>query len=211
MSEPLSRSPEVLEAKPNGDLRALVARAQTGDTDAQSALVRQYSRRVTGLVRRIIPLRHAVEDVVQVVFIKMVRRLGSLRDPAVFEQWLFALARNAALDFLRRRRCQPTLVFDDLESVAAPDHGAMVVEEIMAALDRALKLLSPRDRQLVRLIVEGNSYRVVAEREGLSVGAVKVRLHRVRPILRTCVREAIGARSAAGWKWNPPPRGCLAA
>jgi RNA polymerase sigma-70 factor (ECF subfamily) len=192
-------------------LLALISRAQIGDVDAQSALVLRYSRRVTGLVRRIIPLRHAVEDVVQVVFIKMVRRLGSLRDPAMFEQWLFALARNAALDFIRRRRCQPTLVFDDLEGVAAPDHGALVVEEIMAALDRALKQLSPRDRQLVRLIVEGNSYRVVAEREGLSVGAVKVRLHRVRPLLRTCVREAIGAQSPAGRKWNPPPRDCLAA
>jgi RNA polymerase sigma-70 factor (ECF subfamily) len=211
VNPPSVSSTTATETRNSPELLALVARAQAGDIDAQSALVRRYSRRVSGLVRRIVPLHHAVEDVVQVVFIKMVRRLGSLREPAVFEQWLFALARNAALDFIRRRRCQPTLVFDDLETVAAPDASALAVEEIMAALDRALKHLSPRDRKLVRLIVEGHSYRVAAEREGLSVGAVKVRLHRVRPLLRMCVREAIGARVPADRKWCPPPGGCLAA
>jgi RNA polymerase sigma-70 factor (ECF subfamily) len=190
----------------------LVLRAQAGDLDAQSTLVRRYTRRVSGLLKQIVPQRHAVDDVTQVAFIKMVRRLPSLRDPGVFEQWLFALARNAGLDYIRRRRCQPTLVFDDLEGVPAPDRcGAPAVGEIMEALNLALTRLSPRDRRLVRLIVEGNSYQVVAQCEGLSVGAVKVRLHRVRPLLRMCVREAIGAPPLSSQLASPPPRPCLAA
>jgi RNA polymerase sigma factor (sigma-70 family) len=194
------------------ELSAIVARAQAGDLGAQTELVRRYTRRISGFVRRMIPQRSAVEDVVQTVFIKMVRRLGLLREPRVFESWLFALARNTALDFIRRRRCQPAMVSDDFRLLSAPDTSStQAVDEIMTALDRALTRLSAKDQQLVRLIVQGNSYAVVAEREGLSVGAVKIRMHRVRPFLRSSVGEAIGVRLPSTKKWRPPSRDCLAA
>ncbi|MBI4622479.1 MAG: hypothetical protein HY736_04555 [Verrucomicrobia bacterium] len=84
------------------ELLAIVLRAQSGDLNAQSELVRRYTARVSGFVRPIISQPSAVEDVAQMVFIKMVRRLGLLRDPMTFESWLFTLARNAALDYIRR-------------------------------------------------------------------------------------------------------------
>lgn len=190
----------------------LVIRAQAGDLGAQSELVRRYTRRISGFVRRIVPQRNAVEDVVQTVFIKMVRRLGLLREPRLFESWLFALSRNAALDFIRRWQCQPKTISDDFQLMSVPDtSSAHTVGEIMVALDRALARLSAKDRQLVTLIVQGHSYRVVAEREGLSVGAVKIRMHRVRPFLRLSVGEAIGARLPSTKKWSPSSRGGLAA
>jgi RNA polymerase sigma-70 factor (ECF subfamily) len=146
------------------------------------------------------------------VFIKMVRRLELLRDPAVFESWLFKLARNTAVDFLRRRRCRPNTVWDERELEQAPDVSSdRPVAEIMEALSLALARLSPTDRNLVNLIVEGNSYQTVAAREGLTVGAVKVRLNRVRPYLRLSVGGAIGARVNAGTKWRQPSRTRLAA
>jgi len=149
-------------------------------------------------VRPILFQPSAVEDVVQMVFIKMVRRLTLLRDPAVFESWLFRLARNTAVDFLRRRRCRPTMVSDEQTFEQAPDTSSeRSVAEIMEALHVALTRLSPKDRNLVTLIVEGNSYQTVAAREGLTVGAVKVRLNRVRPFLRVSVGEAVGVRVGA--------------
>lgn len=196
----------------NNELIALVIRARSGDLGAQSELVRRYTRRISGFVRRIVPQRSAVEDVVQTVFIKMVRRLGLLREPRMFESWLFTLSRNTALDFIRRRRCQPETVSDEFELLAAPDAGsAQAVAEIMTALDHALAKLNPKDQQLVRLIVQGHSYRIIGERTGLSVGAVKIRMHRVRPLLRSRVSEAIGARLPSTKKWPPSSRGCLAA
>jgi RNA polymerase sigma-70 factor (ECF subfamily) len=65
---------------------------------AQSDLVRRYQSRIAGYVRPMLSAGDGVDDVVQNVFVKMVRRLGALRDPAVFESWLFTLARNTALD-----------------------------------------------------------------------------------------------------------------
>jgi RNA polymerase sigma-70 factor (ECF subfamily) len=175
---------------------ALVTRAQAGDHDAQSKLVRRYTKRITAFVRPIISQPNAVEDVVQMVFIKMVRRFELLRVTVTFESWLFALARNTALDFIRRRRCRPATVSADENFIDTPYvDSSRALREINEALDLALTRLSPKDRSLVTLIVQGSSYRAAAQREGLSVGAVKLRLNRVRPFLRESVGGAIGLRS----------------
>lgn len=194
------------------ELSAIVVRAQQGDMAAQSDLVRRYTVRISAFVRPILFQPSIVEDVAQMVFIKMFRRLTLLRDPAVFESWLFNLARNTAVDFLRRRRCRPNMVWDERELAEAPDMSSeRSVAEIMEALSLALVRLSPKDRNLVNLIIEGNSYRTVAAREGLTVGAVKVRLNRVRPFLRMSVGGAIGARVSTATKWRQPARARLAA
>ena len=171
-------------------LVTLVLKARTGDSAAQSELVHLYTRRVAGFVRAIIRQPDAVEDVTQMVFIKMFRRLSRLRDPAVFESWLFTLARNTGLDFIRRRNCRPNTVGldEEINQIADPrDDSAMT--EILAALDRALARLNPVDRSLVTQFVAGESYGDIASRAGLSLASVKVRLHRVRPFLRTWVGE----------------------
>ena len=204
-----SANTEALATQTQSELTDLVVRAQRNEMAAQSQLVRRYTVRISAFVRPILFQPSSVEDVVQMVFIKMVRRLTLLRDPEVFESWLFRLARNTAVDFLRRRRCRPTMVSDDVEFERAPDTSSeRPVAEIMEALSIALERLSPKDRNLVTMIVEGNSYQTVAAREGLTVGAVKVRLNRVRPFLRVSVGEAIGVRvgAPAGGKWRQPAR-----
>ena len=181
----------------------LVRRANAGEPAAQSELMRRYTRRVAGFLRAIIRQPEAVEDVTQMVFIKMFRRLGRLRDPAVFESWLFTLARNTGLDFIRRRRCRPNTVAldDEVYQIADPSNsGAM--REIMAALDRALARLNPLDRSLVVQFVAGETYGNIAARAGLSLATVKVRLHRVRPFLRTWVGEMTDTRQRGGKGWR---------
>jgi RNA polymerase sigma-70 factor (ECF subfamily) len=194
------------------ELTALVQRARRGDSAAQSELVQRYTRRVAGFVRGIIRQPDAVEDVTQMVFIKMFRRLSRLRDPAVFESWLFTLARNTGLDFIRRRNCRPATVGldDQIYQIADPRNDA-VLPEIQAALDRALDRLSPIDRSLVTQFVAGDSYGEIATRAGLSLASVKVRLHRVRPFLRTCVGEMTDTRLPGGKGWRAASGNRLAA
>lgn len=210
----MSATAAALAAREKTELVDVVRRAQRDDMGAQSELVRRYTVRLAAFVRPILFQPSSVEDVVQMVFIKMVRRLTLLRDPAVFESWLFRMARNTAVDFLRRRRCRPTMVSDEQRFEQAPDTSSeRPVAEIMEALTLALTRLSPKDRNLVTMIVEGNSYQTVAEREGLTVGAVKVRLNRVRPFLRVSVGEAVGVRvgAPAAGKWRQPARARMAA
>jgi RNA polymerase sigma-70 factor (ECF subfamily) len=188
-SGPRQDSPE------RAELARLVVQARQGNADAQTSLVRQYTRRISGYTRLIIHQPDAVEDVVQTIFIKMFRRLGRLRDPASFESWLFRLARNTAVDFIRRRRCRPVTVAVDDQAFEIPDPAnAQATAEILDALTAALSQVGPKDRELVRLFVEGNSYQNLARRNGLTLGAVKARLHRMRPFLRSYVGEATATR-----------------
>ena len=180
-----------------------VRRAEAGEHAAQADLVHRYTRRIAGFVRSIIRQPDAVEDVTQMVFIKMFRRLNRLRDPAVFESWLFTLARNTSLDFIRRRSCRPSTVTidDEIHQIADPS-DAQATGEILAALDRALTRLTPIDRTLVSQFVAGESYGTIAAQAGLSLATVKVRLHRVRPFLRTWVGEMTETRQRDGKGWR---------
>jgi RNA polymerase sigma-70 factor (ECF subfamily) len=181
----------------------LVGRADAGDPTAQAELMHAYMRRVSGFVRGIIRQPDAVEDVTQMVFIKMFRRLGRLRDPAVFESWLFTLARNTCLDFIRRRSCRPTTVTldDEITQIADPS-STSATTEILAALERALTRLNPIDRTLVTQFVAGESYGSIAAQAGLSLATVKVLLHRVRPFLRSWVGEMTETRQRGGRGWH---------
>ena len=198
-----SESSDHTDSDEKGALIELVRRAEAGDAAAQADLMRRYARRVAGFVRSIIRQTDAVEDVTQMVFIKMFRRLSRLRDPAVFESWLFTLARNTSLDFIRRRNCRPnTVALDEQVNQIADPSNASATTEILAALDRALARLSPLDRTLVSQFVAGETYGEIAEQAGLSLASVKVRLHRVRPFLRTCVGGMTETRQPGckGWQ-----------
>ncbi len=194
------------------ELIGLVNRARRGEPEAQAELVRRYTRRLAGFVRGIIRQPDAVEDVTQLVFIKMFRRLSRLREPQVFESWLFTLARNTALDFIRRRNCRPaTVALDEQVNQIADPRNEGAVPEILAALDRALARLNPLDRGLVTRFVNGDSYGEIARRAGISLASVKVRLHRVRPYLRAAVGEMTATRIAGGRGWGTTAASPLAA
>jgi RNA polymerase sigma-70 factor (ECF subfamily) len=185
----------------------LVDRGRIGDMAAQSELVRRYTPRIGGFVRPIVGQPSAVEDVVQVVFIKMARRIRLLRSSEAFESWLFRLARNTALDFVRRRQCRPITVDDETRLENTADTSSeRVVGEIKEALELALRRLNPVDQKLVRMIVEGHSYTLAAAEAGLSVGAVKVRLCRVRPFLRCSVGGETGVRQPEEAVYAAPRR-----
>lgn len=193
--------------KHSPELLDLIDRARIGNLDAQGELVRRYTARISGFVRPIVMQPSSVEDVVQMVFIKMVRRLRLLRSSEAFESWLFRLARNTAVDFIRRRRCRPIAVEDEAPLDNAVDTSSdRVVGEILEAFELALRRLNPVDQQLVRLIVEGHSYTIAAEQTGLTVGAVKVRLCRVRPYLRCSVGGATGSRAPDAAVFAAPRR-----
>ena len=187
----------------SAELTQLVLRVQRGEPEAERELLERYSRRMTGFVRSIIRQPDAVEDVTQIVLIKLFQRIGRLRDPAQFESWLFTLARNTALDFLRHRSRRPVASSGEEELGNVPDErndGA--VREILDALEGALSQLGPVGRRLVSRFVAGESYLELAADAGLTLGAVKVRLHRIRPFLREWVGSRTESRppGSRGWR-----------
>jgi RNA polymerase sigma-70 factor (ECF subfamily) len=165
-------------------LADLVRRAQKGEESAQRALIVSYQRRVAGFIYAIVGRSDAIEDLAQTVFIKMVRAIERLHDPAQFEAWLFRLARNACIDHLRRQRLRRIFTPFGAEHADIPEPPGAVDAEELDALRHALSRLRPVDRALLALAQEGRSQAEMAEITGTSVVVIKARLHRARERLR---------------------------
>jgi RNA polymerase sigma-70 factor (ECF subfamily) len=126
----LDESPEAMR-----QVRLAIARAKEGDRDALRLLYVRYSDNVYGYVRSIVRDEKEAEDLTQHVFLKLITVICKYDDRGIpFSGWLLRLARNVALDHLRRRRATPT------EEVYGADTH---VDE--AALDRARTLRTALD------------------------------------------------------------------
>lgn len=184
---------------PGEEVAHLVGRGRNGELSALEELVRRYRPRLVGFVRARIRDREAVEDVVQAISAKLVRRLPGLRDAAVFEPWLFTLARNTILDHLRRSRCRPVLIGSEavIEEVCDPSAGDRT-REILEFVEDAGRNMSAINRRILQQIIVGASYRQIARGERISLPALKVRLYRLRHELRARRMEAwdVPGRSA---------------
>jgi RNA polymerase sigma-70 factor (ECF subfamily) len=145
-----------------------VRRAQRGDEAALRDLIVSYQHRVAGFAYAITGRSDSIEDLVQLVFIKMARALSRLKAPEQFESWLFRLARNTCIDYLRRQKLRR--IFTPF----APEHEN--VPEPAGAVDK--------DRALIALVQEGRTHAEIAETFRTTVAAVKARLHRAREQLR---------------------------
>ena len=147
-------------------------------------LIVAYQRRVAGFAYAITGRSDSVEDLAQMVFVKMARAIGRLKAPEQFESWLFRLARNTCIDHLRRQKLRRIFTPFAPEHENIPEADGAVDSEELDALRHALAQLRPKDRALLSLVQEGRSHAEIAEICRTSVAAVKARLHRAREQLR---------------------------
>jgi RNA polymerase sigma-70 factor (ECF subfamily) len=156
---------------------ALVEAARHGDRAAFGRLYELYGRMVHGVLLARAPASD-VDDLLQEVFLKALRQLGSLREPRAFGAWIAVIARRAAADRARRLPDQVELS-DELAAPDAKDDEARRVLRLIRELPEAYR------EPLVLRLVEGMSGPEIAERTGLTPGSVRVNLHRGVAMLRT--------------------------
>lgn len=183
-----------------GDLDgALVARAQAGDREAFEELVRRYSDRLYGVVRRLGLPSDAAQEVTQEVFLRAWRSVGSFKGEARFFTWLYRIGVNEAKRRLERehkRGCVRSL--DEEGAVEPPDteaepHGRVALAELRAALASAVSALPLKYRgPLILRDIEGLSTADSAAILGLHEAAFKSRLHRARVAVRDAVSDHLG-------------------
>lgn len=157
----------------------LVTRALDGDSWAEEALYRRHVRRVSDAASRVLGRNAEAEDVVQETFLKVFSRLGSLRDPTLFERWVMRIAMNKVRGRLRKRRLLRSLGLDrsvddaTLERFAVRETPADVRAEL-ARIDRALRDIAPGHRMAWMLhVVEGFSLPETADACECSLATAK--------------------------------------
>jgi len=158
----------------------LIAAAKAGDLGAFEALVKRYQTDVLRLALHIVRDLGGAEDAAQEAFVRTFRFLPRYRGDSKFSTWLFAIARNCALDELRRskRGGEP---YDGLEmDVPGRNSDAQLGLEIREAMGEL-----PLDLREAVILIDmfGMSYREAALVVRTAEGTLKSRVHRARHLL----------------------------
>jgi RNA polymerase sigma factor (sigma-70 family) len=166
----------------------LMARVRDGELERLAELFERHQRRLFAFFLRLAGDRAAAEDLVQEVFVRMLKYRHTFRSDAEFTPWMFGVARNTAVDHYRARPQREVPEHPDAPEPAAPTvHPVERLEqrERSARLQAALGRLPREKRELLLLARFGEmKYETIGELLGISVGAVKVRVHRALKDLR---------------------------
>ena len=180
----------------------LVERAKKGDETAFEVLVTDNEKRIYNLCRRLTGNPEDAAELTQEAFLYAWRGLSRLQGEGSFSTWLYRLASNACIDFLRkekrRQNLSMTVSLDDEEEarqVELPDERyaperELERTEVRQAVAAGLERLTPEHRQvLVMREINGLSYAEIGAVLGLEEGTVKSRIARARNALRKVLTE----------------------
>jgi len=178
----------VMEPAAREDL-GLVDETLEGNQLSFQLLVERYQGRLFGMIRHYTRNATQVEDIVQDTFLKAYRRLDTFQRQSSFSTWLYRIAVNTALDFLKRAGRNPVLSVEDPEMIrptpgpgglGAPD-ARLQREEIARITHEVLDELPEIFRTvLVLREFEEMAYQDMADLLGISIGTIESRLFRAR-------------------------------
>lgn len=162
--------------------------AQSGDAASYEKLLLELLPLLRGFVARRVSDPSAAEDIVQNVFVAMHRSRQTYHPDRPFRPWIFAIARNAAVDYLRvkgRRAGREEELDSERVAAVESEPGRASAASLSPDLVAALETLPPRQREAVWLLqVEDLSVSEAASQLGITKSALKVRAHRGYRALR---------------------------
>ena len=170
---------------------SLIHQAQQGNLNAFGELARRYYDGVVRVVYRMCGDVQIAEDATQEAFIRAWKKLPAYQPRAPFHNWLYRIAINAALDFLRQK---PTLdIEEEATMIADPNPGpeaALLEKEQAEFLQKAIQKLPAAARTVLVLREYGElSYQEIASVLEIPIGTVMSRLNYARKALRDALQE----------------------
>lgn len=209
---PSTTAPLNRKRKAEFDDTDLIERLKAGDEEALEAIFNRYSAKLYNVAQRILGEVTDAEEVIQDVFWTAFRKAKSFRGSAQFSTWLYRLTINAALGKIRRSKKNKEIEYEEyLPKFQKDGHHSVrpVIDwsdtldekyaerELQQLMNDALNQLKPADKSAVVLSdMEGMSDKEIAVMLGLTVSAVKTRLHRARLFLRGKLAVHLGHSAA---------------
>jgi RNA polymerase sigma factor (sigma-70 family) len=168
----------------------LMLAVRAGEIARLGDLFERYHQPLYGFFVRVTGQRTASEDLVQLVFYRILKYRHTYRDEGKFSAWIYHLARKVAADHFRKNAHAP-VIFDEADDLHdVPDHAPHAAERAaqaddLALMHRALGTLPLEQRELLTLHrFQHVRHEELARLFDCSVGAVKVRMHRALAALR---------------------------
>ena len=185
----------------------LIASVLAGDADSFEPLVKEHEKKIYNLALRMTGDPDDAYDVAQDAFVKAYTSLKDFRGESAFGSWLYRLASNVCLDFLRREKRRGTVSLTvedeelDIADLRFSPEDELERTELRDAINTALMRLPAAARQMIVMRdVSGLSYAEIAETLDLELGTVKSRIARAREKLIAVLSEDETFRARAASK-----------
>jgi RNA polymerase sigma-70 factor (ECF subfamily) len=158
-------------------VQELGQRFRSGDVSAMTDMYRMFSGAVSTVARSLLWSEDLVADAVQQTFVKAWKARSDFDSDRPIAPWLYAIARRAAIDIVRRERRRQGPQPSEADLAVVPIELSDVWETFEVRL--ALDALPPDERQVMRLFYfEGRTHAEIADALGIPLGTVKSRSHR---------------------------------
>jgi len=165
----------------------LIEKALAGDKEAFENVIRLFARAVFAKAYLILQEKESAEDIVQETFIKAFQNRDQLQDGAKFPSWLFSIARNLSVDYVRKFGARPLdsrILHMENEDLKKPDQE-LSGKEARQKIHSAISTLPERHRQVILLrYMEEMDYKTIQKLLGISDGTLRGILGRGLKMLR---------------------------
>jgi RNA polymerase sigma factor (sigma-70 family) len=201
-SKPADRS-EQKRIESRGEDAVLIRRALAGDQRAYRKLRQKYHEPISNLIYRMIRDKDEVEDLTQEAFIKAFMSLSSFNDEFAFSTWLYKIATNNCIDFIRRKKLQTFSIDKPIESKESdyiyelpdstdgPDQD-LIDRQRKKLLEDAINSLPAKYRHVIHLRhIEEKEYQEIAAILKIPLGTVKAHIFRAREMLSKFLRDRL--------------------
>ena len=205
MAEPAERNDSEAQAAPSEEMQ-LVERARHGDLRAYDDLVKRYQERIYATIYHMTANHEDANDLAQESFVKAYQALKSFKGGSSFYTWLYRIAVNKTINFLKQRKNRQHMSLNDLDFNAEhdPDLVALISDktprreaglaELQEKLNAALLKLSESHRMAVVLHdVQGLSHEEIAKIMHCNIGTVRSRLFYARQQLQALLADYVKA------------------
>jgi len=205
MAEPIERNEAEVTSAPAEEM-VLVNRARRGDLKAYDELIRRYQERIYATVYHMTANHEDANDLAQEAFIKAFQALKSFKGGSSFYTWLYRIAVNKTINFLKQRKNRQHMSLNDIDFNAEhdPDLVALIsdktprreagLNELQEKLNAALLKLSESHRLAVVLHdVQGLSHEEIANVMHCNIGTVRSRLFYARQQLQALLADYLKA------------------
>lgn len=193
----------MFQSRPPDPDQGLVARAREGDTSAFDTLILKYGDKLYGLVYNMTSHKEDAHDLLQEIFLRAYQSLGRFRGNSTFYTWIYRIAVNQTLNFLKKRNRRTDLSLNDLDSSAQQDPALIdttqqddrerqtQLNELQTKLNEAMMKLSDPHRMVVTMFdIQGMSHAEIAKVLKASEGTIRSRLHYAHLHLQSALQES---------------------
>jgi RNA polymerase sigma-70 factor (ECF subfamily) len=158
-----------------------------GDEQSLEVLIKKYLKPIYGFIYKNVGDVAAAEDITQEVFVKIWKNLKKFDQNKEFKPWLFQIAKNASIDYLRKKKSIPFSRFENekgqnvlTENLSDEAPNLLEVLNNKKTLTMVMETLSPKDQKIIKLRhTDGLSFKEIADTTQESINTIKSRYRRI--------------------------------